>query len=90
MQIELTSPQEVVYANEEFKALVAKIEVALKSGVITDDGRGWGEYISVDGAYEDWMVCYIEELYGKLGWNVVSAYFDRLMFVLPKKLNTEG
>lgn len=90
MEIQLTSPQEVVYSNEEFKAIIAKIEAALKNGVITDDGSGWGEHIAVHTEYEEWMVCFIEELYGKLGWNVVSAYFDRLLFVLPTKLNTEG
>jgi len=86
MQITLTSPQEVIYKNEEFQAALVKIEEALQEGVITDNGDGWGKHIAVYMWWDDLTRGFIEQLYEPLGWTVSGKYSDRLMFVFPKSV----
>jgi hypothetical protein len=88
MQIERTSAQEVVMNDPDFKAVLEKIEEALKRGRIVDDPcNGYGKHIRVDVSTEDWMQPLIDELYEPRGWkNISFKFFDRIMFMIPTRL----
>lgn len=85
MQIELTTPEEVLMNNSDFKLVILHIEHALKQGYITTDPcNGWGEHIRVDINIPEWMQPWIDKIYARAGWDtIVYKFFDRAMFMIP-------
>lgn len=84
MQVTLTSPQEVMFANDDFKEVVVKIEHYLKEGRIsTDPCNGWGEHVRVPLSIPDWMRPTIASIYEPMGWTLVFKFANRVMFMLP-------
>lgn len=84
MNVELTTPEEVVMRDEAFAAVRIAIDLALKENSITTDAcNGWGEHIRVDVYCSDWMRPWIEKIYGRAGWDNISFKFmDRIMFMI--------
>lgn len=84
MNVELTTPEEVVMRNEEFAVVRAAIDLALKENSITTDPcNGWGEHIRVDVDYSEWMEAWIEKIYARAGWDAISFKFiGRIMFMI--------
>ena len=84
MNVELTTPEEVVMRDEAFAKVRTAIDLALKENSITTDPcNGWGEHIRVDVDSEEWMEAWIEKIYGRAGWTAISfKFFGRIMFLI--------
>jgi hypothetical protein len=84
MQVEISTPEEVVMRDAEFAVVRAAIDLALNEGSITTDPvNGWGEHIRVDVYCADWMRPWIEKIYAKAGWDtIVFKFIDRVMFMI--------
>jgi len=81
--MKLTSPLDVIRKDDEFRAIVEKVEEALKNPRIEEPYDGWGSRVEVNVDVDERFEAPLTAIYEALGWRLAFKYIGRVFFILP-------